>query len=84
MAVHVDAEVLIVDEVLAVGDYAFEQKCYERIASFRSAGGTILFVSHNMDSVRRVADRCVWLKDGQIEIEGDPETVIEAYEAGSA
>lgn len=84
VAVHVDAEVLIVDEVLAVGDYAFEQKCYERIASFRSAGGTILFVSHNMDSVRRVADRCVWLKDGQIEIEGDPETVIEAYEAGSA
>lgn len=83
VAVHVDAEVLIVDEVLAVGDYAFEQKCYERIAAFRAAGGTILFVSHNMDSVRRVADRCVWLKDGQIEVEGDPDSVIAAYEAGT-
>lgn len=81
VAVHVDAEILIVDEVLAVGDYAFEQKCYARIDAFREAGGTILFVSHNMDSVRRVADRCVWLKDGKVEMDGEPETVIEAYQA---
>ena len=82
VAVHVDADVLIVDEVLAVGDFAFEEKCYDRIASFRSAGGTILFVSHNMDSVRRVADRCLWLKDGKVEQAGEPETVIASYENG--
>lgn len=80
VAVHVDADVLIVDEVLAVGDYAFEEKCYQRIADFRSEGGTILFVSHNMDSVRRVADRCIWLKGGKVELAGDPEIVIQAYE----
>lgn len=82
VAVHVDADVLLVDEVLAVGDFDFEQKCYSRIEQFRAAGGTILFVSHQMDSVRRVADRVIWLKDGQIEAEGDPETVLAAYHAG--
>lgn len=81
VAVHVDAEVLIVDEVLAVGDYAFEQKCYDRIATFQKDGGTILFVSHNMDSVRRVANRCLWLREGLVEMSGEPETVITAYEA---
>lgn len=81
VAVHVDADVLIVDEVLAVGDYAFERKCYDRIAEFQESGGTILFVSHNMDSVRRVADRCVWIKEGRVELDGDPESVIAAYES---
>ncbi|HRJ27808.1 MAG TPA: ABC transporter ATP-binding protein [Fimbriimonadaceae bacterium] len=79
VAVHVDADILIVDEVLAVGDYAFEQKCYERIESFRQAGGTILFVSHQLDSVLRVADRCVWLKDGLIHASGKPEEIVEQY-----
>ena len=81
VAVHVDAEVLIVDEVLAVGDYAFEQKCYDRIEAFQKDGGTILFVSHNMDSVRRVADRCIWIREGVVEMSGEPEKVISAYEA---
>lgn len=79
VAVHVDADILIVDEVLAVGDFAFEQKCYDRIDEFRKQGGTILFVSHNLDSVRRVADRCVWLRDGVVAMDGDPEVVLEAY-----
>ncbi|MBS1721747.1 MAG: ABC transporter ATP-binding protein [Armatimonadetes bacterium] len=82
VAIHVDAEVLIVDEVLAVGDFAFEQKCYKHIESFKASGGTILFVSHNMEAVRRVADRVVWLKDGQIEMDGEPDAVIRAYESG--
>lgn len=82
VAVHVDADVLLVDEVLAVGDYEFEQKCYRRIEEFRASGGTILFVSHQMDAVRRVADRAIWLKAGLIEAEGDPETVLAAYQAG--
>lgn len=79
-AVHVDAEILLIDEVLAVGDYEFEQKCYATIEAFQKSGGSILFVSHQMDAVRRIADRVIWLKDGLIEAEGDPETVIGRYE----
>lgn len=79
VAAHVDADILIVDEVLAVGDFAFEEKCYNFIDSFRRAGGTILFVSHDLDSIRRVADRCVWLTEGQIEMDGEVEAVLAAY-----
>lgn len=81
IAAHVDADILIVDEVLAVGDYAFEQKCYDHIDSFRRAGGTILFVSHNLDSIRRVADRCIWLKEGMVKMDGEVEAVLAAYQA---
>lgn len=79
IAAHVDADILIVDEVLAVGDYSFEKKCYDYIDEFRRKGGTILFVSHNPDSVRRVADRVIWLAQGQIKMDGSVETVLEAY-----
>jgi ABC-type polysaccharide/polyol phosphate transport system ATPase subunit len=84
VAVHVDAEVLLVDEVLAVGDFQFEQKCYAKIDEFRSKGGSILFVSHQMDAVRRVADRCLWLSRGEIVAEGLPEDVIGRYAQGEA
>lgn len=80
VAVHVDADILLVDEVLAVGDYEFERKCYQKIDEFRAEGGTILFVSHQMDAVRRVADRCIWLKDGVIHRVGVPDQVIGEYE----
>lgn len=82
-AVHVDADILLVDEVLAVGDYEFEQKCYATIEKFRKGGGSILFVSHSMDSVRRVADRVIWLKNGLIQDQGDPARVVANYEADS-
>ena len=81
VAVHVDADVLIVDEVLAVGDFAFEEKCYQRIDEFRAAGGSILLVSHDEESILRVADRCIWLHDGLIRMTGDPREVLDAYEA---
>jgi lipopolysaccharide transport system ATP-binding protein len=83
IAVHVDADILLVDEVLAVGDMEFERKCFAKIEEFKNAGGTIFFVSHNMDSVRRVADRCLWIRDGQIEAEGDPNEVIARYQEAS-
>ncbi len=81
IAVHVGAEILIVDEVLAVGDYAFEKKCYDFIDQFRADGGTILFVSHNADAVRRVADRVVWLQGGEIKMSGLPDEVLAEYQA---
>jgi ABC-type polysaccharide/polyol phosphate transport system ATPase subunit len=80
VAVHVDADALLVDEVLAVGDRAFEQKCFKKIEEFRDGGGTIFFVSHNLDAVRRISDRCIWLRDGNITTEGNPEEVTVAYE----
>jgi lipopolysaccharide transport system ATP-binding protein len=81
VAVHVDADVLIVDEVLAVGDFDFERKCYAKIDEFRANGGTILFVSHDVEAVRRVADRCVWLHNGDIREIGPPDEIIPRYEA---
>ncbi|MDR3688574.1 MAG: ABC transporter ATP-binding protein [Fimbriimonas sp.] len=81
IAIHVDAEILLVDEVLAVGDFDFERKCFAKIDEFRANGGTILFVSHNMQAVRRVADRCVWLHQGQIRMIGKPDEVIPLYES---
>lgn len=83
VATHVDAEVLLVDEVLAVGDYEFTQKCYERIRQFRASGGTILLVSHQFDTVRQFADRCIWLQHGEIVRIGPPDEVLADYEAHS-
>ncbi len=80
VAINVDAEILIVDEVLAVGDFAFENKCYEFIDAFKAKGGTILFVSHSTDAVRRVATRCIWLLHGQVEMDGPVEEVLNRYQ----
>jgi len=81
IAVHVDADILLVDEVLAVGDFEFEKKCHAKINEFRANGGTILLVSHNMAAVRRIADRCVWLHKGHVQMIGTPDEVIPVYES---
>ena len=83
-AIHVDADVLIIDEVLAVGDFTFEKKCFDFLADYRSKGGTILFVSHSAASVKQVADRCVWLKGGLVEMDGTPDEVLTRYQADAA
>lgn len=83
VAVHVDADILLVDEVLAVGDYEFQQKCYDRIRTFRDGGGTILLVSHQDDTVRQFADRCVWIQHGEVMRIGTPDEVLSDYEARS-
>lgn len=83
VAVHVDADILLVDEVLAVGDYEFQQKCYDRIRAFRAGGGTILLVSHQAETVRQFADRCVWIQHGEVMRIGTPDEVLVDYEAHS-
>lgn len=80
VASHVDAEILIVDESLAVGDYAFVKKCFAFIRRFQMRGGTILFVSHAASSIRNIATRCVWLEDGVVKMDGLPNDVINEYE----
>ncbi|MBN8691042.1 MAG: ABC transporter ATP-binding protein [Armatimonadetes bacterium] len=79
IATHVNAEILIVDEVLAVGDFAFEEKCYQYIQDYREKGGAVLFVSHQQESIRRVATRCLWMKNGLIEADGPVEEVLTRY-----
>ncbi|MBS1718645.1 MAG: ABC transporter ATP-binding protein [Armatimonadetes bacterium] len=78
-AIHTNPDVLIVDEALSVGDYAFTQKCFRYIQSFRANGGTILFVSHDATTIRQVANHVIWLKDGRIEAEGDPNEITDRY-----
>src|SRR5262249_34287423 len=72
IAVHVDADVLLVDEVLAVGDYEFREKCSKKIDSLKEEGKTIIVVSHGSADVERLADRCIWLQNGLIEAQGRP------------
>jgi len=66
VAAHLDPEILIVDEVLAVGDSSFQKKCLGKIASYAQAGRTVLFVSHNPDAVRTLCQRGIWLKNGHL------------------
>ena len=79
VAVNVDAKVLLVDEVLAVGDLAFRSKCFQRLEAMRSSGITILFVSHNLRQVDRLCDRVVLLEAGQVQSIGPPGEVVQAY-----
>lgn len=79
VATAVDPDILITDEVLAVGDEAFQRKCMERIFSFRQMGKTIVFVSHALEIVRTLCDKAVWLDHGQAREVGPAGTVIDAY-----
>jgi lipopolysaccharide transport system ATP-binding protein len=83
VAVHTDSEILVVDEALAVGDEEFQEKCFHRIDRLKQEGRTILFVSHEMTDVTRVATRAVWFDSGLIRMDADPQTVVEQYLAES-
>jgi lipopolysaccharide transport system ATP-binding protein len=77
--VHVSPDLLLVDEVLAVGDVLFQQKCLKRINEMREQGVAILFVSHNLDSIRSTCQRVIWMEKGQIRADGPPEAVVQQY-----
>jgi len=79
VATEVDPDILILDEILAVGDAAFQQKCFARISNFRKAGKTILFVSHSMPQVQEHCDRAILLEKGAIVADGNPTEVAETY-----
>jgi lipopolysaccharide transport system ATP-binding protein len=79
VAAHLDADVLILDEVLAVGDLSFQRKCLERVGEMTGRGRTLLFVSHSMDAIVRYCDRCIWLEAGQIQLDGPAREVTERY-----
>lgn len=79
VAVHTEPDVLLVDEVLAVGDAAFAHKCLRRIEEMLAAGRTLLFVSHDLDLVERLCDRALWLDGGRQRLVGEPRRVTDAY-----
>jgi lipopolysaccharide transport system ATP-binding protein len=79
VAAHLDPEILIVDEVLAVGDAEFQKKCLGKMAAISGQGRTVLFVSHNMGAVRRLCSRCVLLEDGRVAVDAVTATAISHY-----
>ncbi len=81
VATEVDPDILILDEILAVGDTAFQDKCFARIQDFRRAGKTILIVSHAMPLVTRFCDRAILLDKGSIVADGDPNEVVSVYKS---
>ncbi len=81
VAINVDPDVLIVDEVLAVGDAAFREKCRQKFVEFKKQGKTIVLVSHSMNNITEMCDSAVWLHDGRIRKMGDTRDVVDAYEA---
>jgi ABC-2 type transport system ATP-binding protein len=79
VAINVEPDILLVDEVLAVGDEAFQRKCLERFADLKNSGKTVIIVSHSMGSVINMCDHVIWFKKGRKMADGDPRQVVEAY-----
>ena len=84
VAVNVHPDILIIDEVLAVGDQAFQAKCFDKIFEFKRAGKTLLFVSHAPGLVEQLCDRALWLDHGEVVLQGKPGTVLQAYAGRTA
>lgn len=79
VAAHLDPDVLIIDEVLAVGDAGFQKKCLRAMEGIRTAGRTVLFVSHNMAAVENLCSRVIWIDNGEVRQDGETKDVIQAY-----
>lgn len=79
IATMVKPQILIVDEILSVGDYKFKQKCMKRMQELLSGGTTLLYVSHNIEEVRRLCDHAIWIDKGVTKMQGDAQTVCDAY-----
>ena len=80
VAMHVNADVMLVDEVLAVGDGAFQQKCLTRLGELQKQGKTLLFVTHDLQMARQVCNRALWIRSGQLEAEGHATEVLDEYQ----
>jgi lipopolysaccharide transport system ATP-binding protein len=79
VAAHLEPDILLVDEVLAVGDAEFQQRCLGRMEDFSGTGRTVVFISHNMQAINQLCDRVVWLEGGEVVDEGDPSEVVTHY-----
>lgn len=83
VATEVDPDILVMDEILSVGDMAFQEKCFDRIKRFRESGKTILFVTHSMDHIEKYCDRAVLMDKGYLMVDGSPKDAVALYIAGA-
>ena len=79
VAINVDADILLIDEILTVGDQHFQEKCFKKLEELKNSGKTIVIVSHSLDSVKKLCNRAIWLYDGRVRKDGDTEEVISEY-----
>ncbi len=79
VAINVDADILLIDEILSVGDEHFQNKCYDKMRDLKNQGKTMVFVTHSMQTVKQLCDRAVWLCDGKIKMDGATEEVVDEY-----
>lgn len=79
VAINVDAEVILIDEILAVGDQKFQEKCMNKMLELKKEGKTMVFVSHSRDAVEFLCDRAIWLNNGTVEMDGETDAVLEEY-----
>lgn len=84
VAVHLDADILIIDEVLGVGDQRFQKKCFDKIHEFKEAGKTLLFVSHGAETIRQFCNQALWLDQGEVMLTGPVDQVLAAYSGSAA
>jgi ABC-2 type transport system ATP-binding protein len=83
VATFSDPDVLLLDEVLAVGDQAFRERCFQRLREFHEGGGTLIVVSHDLPTVRNLCSRAVWLQHGRVRLDGSAGSVLDAYDEAS-
>ena len=79
VAINVDADILLIDEILSVGDQHFQEKCFNKMRELKAEGKTMVFVTHSMESVKNLCDRAVWLSDGVVRMDGDTNAVVDEY-----
>lgn len=79
VAINVDAEILLIDEILAVGDQHFQDKCFKKLEELKNSGKTIVIVSHNLNSIKKLCDRTIWLYNGEIRKDGKTVEVVDEY-----
>ena len=79
VAINVDAEILLIDEILAVGDQHFQDKCFSKLEELKNSEKTIVIVSHSLDSIKKLCNRAIWINKGKIQMDGKTDEVIEEY-----
>ena len=79
VAINVEAEILLIDEILAVGDQHFQEKCFEKLEEIKKSDTTVVIVSHNLDQIRKLCNRAIWINKGHVEMDGETSKVIDAY-----
>ena len=79
IAINVDADILLIDEILAVGDQHFQDKCFEKLLEYKNSDRTVVIVSHNLNTVRKLCNRGIWLYNGEIRLDGEINEVVDEY-----